>query len=95
MNRRSFITSGISLIAAPAIIKATNLDYGLLRGYQMDPLVPAWGHNWRSLGIRYYRSSCIPHAINSGLTTAEAMRRVALRNGLIYELKRESELQLL
>lgn len=42
IERRKFILGGLGLIAAPAIVRATSLDFGLLRGYNMDPKVLAF-----------------------------------------------------
>jgi len=85
ITRRGIITGLTTLIAAPAIVRAESLD-AVLRGYNLDPLVPAF------MGpAGWIHSQYVPGLLVLGLPKSrvfDVMKRV---NSYEYGWVRESE----
>ena len=93
MNRRGLILGGLTLITAPAIVRATSLME--LRGYNMDPIVI--GYRIRPneyVESMFNNTRCLPTAMLSLITADKSINNRIKYLGAEWKLMKRSELGL-
>ncbi len=91
MNRRGLILGGLTLITAPAIVRATSLME--LRGYSMDPIVIGYRIRPNEYVESMFNTRCLPSAMSLSTADKSINNRIKYL-GAEWKLMKRSELGL-